>query len=387
MMFEAFRARYGQDPTIGVRAPGRVDLMGSHTDYNEGKVMTLTLDRGIRILARPRDDGRVRLHSLDREPDGEFRAEDPGQASVSGWGRYVQGVAVELQRAGQPIVGADLLVSGNLPMASGLSSSAALEAASITAFERLGGFRLEPVDKARLAQRAENDWLGVPCGILDQYSSILGEKDSALVLDCRSVTHRLVALPHGLTVVLADTRAPRELGESAYAERRQACETAVNVLRRATPSVTHLRDVSPAMLEAAQDGLDPTVLRRARFIVREHARVEALASALEQGDHARIGHLMRASFEGARDEFELCTEPMELMFEALDQGPGRVGCRQAGGGFGGCLVALVLENEVDRFCDTVTEHYERRSGVTPRVFPVSTDHPAGDLPLPAPPSA
>lgn len=236
-MSAAFAKLYGKRPKLGVRAPGRVDLMGSHTDYNDGFVLTLPINREIWILARPRKDGRVRMASLNMDSGFDFSANASELEVGEEWGRYVQGVALELKLAGYPVTGCDALVHGTVPLTSGLSSSAALEAACATLFESLGGFTLDKVEKALLTQRAENRWVGVNCGILDQYSSILGEKHKSLMLDCRSLTHHYASIPRDLRIVICNTRAPRQLSGSEYGDRRAQCEDATGL----TPEIYPIR--------------------------------------------------------------------------------------------------------------------------------------------------
>lgn len=378
-MNAAFQALYGREATLGVRAPGRVDLMGSHTDYNDGKVLTLPINRGIWILARPRSDGRVNMASLNMDSGFTFDVAAPGRNRETDWGRYAQGVAVELQEAGFPLEGCDALVHGTVPLASGLSSSAALEAACATLFEARGGFTLDPVQKALLTQRAENRWVGVNCGILDQYSSILGERRKALMLDCRSLTHSYARVPRGLRIVICNTRAPRQLSGSEYGDRRAQCEEGAAYFTAIDPGMKALRDVPLDLFEKHESELPETVARRCRFIIEENARVSALAAALDRDDRPAIAAIMSASFAGARDLFEISVPAMQAMMDAMSSAPGCVGCRQAGAGFGGCLVAIVEKDQVDAFCQATAMRYQQLSGLEPEVYPIRTTAGAGLL--------
>jgi galactokinase len=378
-MTEAFESLYGAAPAFGVRAPGRVDLMGSHTDYNDGLVLTLPINRGIWILARPRDDGRIRMASLNMDSGFAFDAKDPGQVKEADWGQYAQGVAVELQDAGYPLTGCDALVHGTVPLASGLSSSAALEAACATLFEALGGFKLDPVEKALLAQRAENRWVGVNCGILDQYSSILGETGKALLLDCRSLTHSYANFPGDLHIVICNTCAPRQLSGSEYGDRRAQCEQGAAFFAALDPGIKALRDVSLDVFEKHETKLPAKVARRSRFVIEENARVEALADALDHDKRQAIADIMAASFSGARDLFEISIPAMQAMMDAMNTAPGCVGCRQAGAGFGGCMVAVVEKEELDAFCRATADSYEKASGIVPEVYSIRTTDGAGLL--------
>jgi galactokinase len=378
-MTEAFRALYDAEPEVGVRAPGRVDLMGSHTDYNEGLVMTLPINREVWILARPRADDHVRMISLNMESETGFDTSDPQNGKLDDWGVYVQGVAVELHKAGFPLTGCDAVVHGTVPLSSGLSSSAALEAAVATLFEQLGNYSLDPVDKAKLAQRAENTWVGVNCGILDQYSSILGERHKTLVLDCRSLTHTYAAVPRDLQVVICNTNAPRKLSGSEYGDRRAQCEQGAAYFAEIDSSIKALRDVPLELFEEHEAELPELVARRSRFIIEENGRVKELASALESNDREGIDATMVASFAGCRDLFEISRPAMEAMFEAMHCGPGVVGCRQAGAGFGGCMVAIVEKARVDDFCGHTAEAYLAARGLEPDVYSIRTAAGAGVL--------
>ena len=378
-MSAEFIARFQREPQVWSRAPGRVDLMGSHTDYNEGDVLTLTIDRETWIAAAPREDGAVRISSLNVDGEHLFDANDTTAPLAEGWALYVQGVALILKDAGYPIIGCDALVCGTVPIGSGLSSSASLEAATAVLFEQLGDFTLDRLEMAKLCQRAENDVVGVQCGILDQYSSILGEKSKALLLNCRETTHRYADFPAGIQNIICNTRAPRQLSGSEYGERRSACEEAAAVFSRIDPSIRTLRDVSPAMLESHESELPRTVAERARFVVEEHLRVHTLAEALSANDHDAIGEITHRSYEGARDLFEISVPAMDAMIEAMRKGPGCIGARQAGAGFGGCMVAFVVEEQVDAFSDVVARTYESATGITPEIYPTHTAAGAGRL--------
>jgi galactokinase len=375
----AFTDRYGRPPTVVVRAPGRVDAMGSHTDYNEGFVLTLPIDLDTWIAAAPREDDRIRLASLNADATGELSLAGAGRFRAGDWLVYPHAVATVLADEGFALTACDVLVHGTLPLASGLSSSASLEAATAVLLATLGGHAIEPVRMARLCQRAENEIVGVPCGILDQYTSILGRAGSALLLDCRHLRHEHVALPRDLRVVVCDTRAPRRLGGSAYGERRASCEAGVRALAARLSGVTALRDVTPAELSAHADALDPTTRARCRFVVEENARVHALAAALRDADREAIGALCDASFRGARDLYAITVPAMEAMIEAMRGAPGVVGARQAGAGFGGCTMAFVEAERVDAFASRAAAAYERTTGTRPGIHAVRIAAGAGVL--------
>jgi galactokinase len=374
-----FAQRYGDPPSIWVRAPGRVDLMGSHTDYNDGHVLTMTVDRDVWLAARPRPDRRVAIASLDMPGSAEFDLDAIGHDPVVHWTDYVRGVAQVLVEEGLDLVGFDGFVHSTVPFGSGLSSSAALEVATLLGFGAASGFRLEPLQAAILGQRAENEFVGVSCGILDQYTSIFGEAGHALLLDCRHLVSRPVAIAPHLAVVICDTRSERRIGVTGYGERRAQCEEGVARLRAVDHSLRALRDVSPEMLAAHEDALSPVVARRCRFILEEERRVLDLEAALRAGDRQALGDLFAASWDGANRLFEIVSPAMTAMRAAISGAPGFIAGRQAGGGFGGCLVALVERGDVDAFRAHVERTYRAATSIAPVVFPVEAAPGAGPV--------
>ena len=361
----AFHRQFSATPEVWVRAPGRVDLMGSHTDYNQGFVLTLPIDRDTWIAARANGSRQVRLYSMNLNEAVSFDVSDTS-ASTNGFGRYVQGVSLILGSEGYALSGFDAVVHSTVPLRSGLSSSAALEAATAVLIARLGAFTIEPVRMARLCQRAENEIVGMQCGILDQYSSILGQAGSAVVLDCRHLTHCQAQLPSDLQVVICNTCAPRELTGSEYGDRRAQCEAGARQL-----GVPYLRDVSIESFAQREHELPALVARRCRFIIEESARVAQLAAALNVADRAAIGRVTAASYAGARDLFEIGAPAMDAMMRAITSAPGVVGARQAGAGFGGCMVAFVDRQQLDAFVAHVSQRYAQETGRDPEVYPVS----------------
>ena len=376
----AFAERFGGEPSTWCRAPGRVDLMGSHTDYNLGFVLTLPIGRDTWIAARPRRDRSVRVHSLNLDEDCVLQLDDLVPRGPRRWGDYVGGVAAVLQAEGLATSGWEGVVHGTVPIGSGLSSSAALECAVATVFEVLGGWTMEPVRKARLCQRAENEFVGVQCGILDQYTSCVGQEGCALLLDCRDLSSRPVELPDDIRVVICDTRSRRELAASEYGTRRAQCEEGARRL-----GVGALREVSVEQLVARESALPPDVARRCRFIVEENDRVRRLARALPAGDRSAIREACAGSFRGAVELYEIGAPAMELMMAAMMTAPGVIGARQAGAGFGGCMVALVDAERVGPFADAVDAAYREAGGVEPVIDPVGPGAGAGVIqPPPSP---
>ena len=360
-----FREKFASEPELWARAPGRVDLMGSHTDYNLGFVLTLPISRDTWIAARRRDDGVVRIHSMNLDADDEFRLDRIESVADSRWCNYVRGVAAILQNEGFALTGCDAVIQSTVPLESGLSSSAAIECALATVFEALGGWSVTPQQKALLCQKAENEFVGMKCGILDQYSSCLGREGCALLLDCRDLSTRTVHVAGGIRVVICNTMSQRRLTGGEYLQRRSECEQGAALL-----GVSALRELTPEALAARLHELPEQVAKRCEFIVAESARAEALAGALQAGDRAAVAQLCADSFAGAMDLYEICAPAMSSMMEAMLAAPGVIGARQAGAGFGGCMVALVDAASTDAFRAAVLEAYHGATGVQAEVYTV-----------------
>ena len=369
---EVFQQCFGTAPSLWVRAPGRVDLMGSHTDYNLGYVLTLPIGRDTWIAARPRADRTVQLYSLNLEAHANFSLDrlvpDPQQR----WGNYLRGVALVLQAEGFNLAGFDGVIHSTVPMSSGLSSSAALECATATLFEALGGWELEPVQKALLCQRAENQFVGVNCGILDQYTSCVGQEGCALLLDCRDLSSRPVKLAEGIAVVICDTKFKRELAGSEYGQRRAQCEEGARQL-----GLRALREISLAEFYPREQELSPEVAQRCRFIVEENDRAVKLSAALIVGDRATVLNLTTKSFHGACELYEIGVPAMQSMMAAMLKAPGVIGARQAGAGFGGCMVAFVEREQVEAFAESVRRDYHNATGIQPETYAVEAAAGAG----------
>lgn len=359
---QAFQQRYSQNPAVVVRAPGRVNLIGEHTDYNDGFVLPMAIDRAVWIALRPRQDGIIRLHSLDFEETAEFDLNQL-QHENAGWVEYVKGVAWSLQEAGYELRGWEGIVAGNVPVGAGLSSSAALELATARAFATVAGWPWDVAAMARLAQRAENRWVGVKCGIMDQMISAGGVAGHALLIDCRSLATEAVPLPPGAVVIVLDTNTRRGLVDSAYNERRRQCEAAARFF-----GVPALRDVMMATFEARAGELDPVTRRRARHVISENERTLLAAAAMRRGDAATLGQLMNASHASLRDDFEVSSRELNIMAAAAQAESGCFGARMTGAGFGGCAVALVTAETAEAFAGNVRQQYQAATGLSPNVY-------------------
>ena len=369
---DAFDRRFGGAPTAVVRAPGRVNLIGEHTDYNEGFVLPLAIDREVRMAVRPREDGRVIVRALDVGEEAEFEA--PSPAKGRGWSEYLKGVAWSLKDQGFELRGFEAVMSGNVPRGSGLSSSAALELATARAFYISSGFEWDPQQIARACQIAENEWLGVKSGIMDQLASAAGEEGHALLIDCRSLAIEAVPLPAGSAVLVLDTMTRRALVSSSYNERRAQCEEAAALL-----GATSLREVSSDALVAHTERLGPVLFRRARHVVTENERTREAASAMGRGEAQRLGELMNESHASLRDDFEVSSPALDSIANCARVQPGCFGSRLTGAGFAGCAVALVEADEAGRIAETVSECYREATGRKPQIYLCRAAAGAGEL--------
>jgi galactokinase len=350
-----FQERFGAMPDFIVRAPGRVNLIGEHTDYNEGFVFPMAIDRATWIALSPRTDSRVFLYALDFDEPIEFDLYEMSKASASP-AEYVKGVAWALQDAGYRLNGFEGVLKGDVPIGAGLSSSAALELATAKAFSLVSGFNWDAPRMALLAQRAENQWVGVNCGIMDQMISAVGKQDHALLIDCRTLSAQPAPLPQGTAVVVLDTNTRRGLVDSAYNERRSQCEAAAQFF-----GVEVLRDVSSAQLEGAQAQLHEVTYRRAKHIISENERVLEAQVSMQAGDATTLGKLMYASHVSLRDDFEVSSPALNQVVEIAQGHPACYGARMTGAGFGGCAVALVKLEAAQAFVDYISASYDAES--------------------------
>lgn len=362
-----FRELYGQEPAI-YRAPGRVNLIGEHTDYNDGFVFPAAIDLFAWVAIAPRADKRIRVESENFRDAAEFPLDAPPQAAKSGWSRYIFAVAFVLQQGGHPLRGANLLVRGDVPIGAGVSSSAALEVATGLAFLANSGIAMDGRSLARLCQKAENEIVGARVGIMDQLASACGVADHALLLDCRSLEFRALPLPAGIRLVICNTMVKRELAASAYNTRRAECEEGVRILARRFPEVRALRDATLDQLQICREVVPENVFKRCRHVITEDARVMQAADALEQNRLDDLSRAMAESHRSLREDYEVSCAELDLMVELANQSPGVRGARMTGAGFGGCTINLVEHDAVDLFRERVSAEYARQTGIQPDIY-------------------
>jgi galactokinase len=361
-VIQEFQSRFDTPPSLVVRAPGRVNLIGEHTDYNDGFVLPMAIDRAIWIALRPRDDQLVVAHSLDFDKPAEFHLGSLKKAKT-GWAEYLKGVAWALQEAGHGLQGWEGIVAGDVPVGAGLSSSAALEMATARAFGAVSNLGWDAMHMARLGQKAENAWVGVNCGIMDQMISAAGVAGHALLIDCRSLETQAVPLPPETVVVVMDTVTRRGLLDSAYNERRAQCEAAARFF-----GVAALRDVSVEEFAARASQLPDPMRRRARHVVTENARTLAATQAMREGDAPELGRLMDASHVSLRDDFEVSSHELNVIVSSSRGQPACYGARMTGAGFGGCAVALVRAEAAESFAASTSADYQAETGIIPHIY-------------------
>jgi len=368
MIERDFFTVYGAPPETVVRAPGRVNLIGEHTDYNDGFVLPAAIDRSIDFAGRKRADRLVRVHSLDFDAAVEFSLDDIQKDSNNRWGNYIRGVSKYLEEDGHRLSGADLIFGGNVPREAGLSSSAAVEVGTAVFWRNLLRLELDPVYLVKLARKAENQFVGVPCGIMDQFISALGRQDHALFLDCRNLSYRHVPLRDDVKVVVCNSGVKRALAQSEYEVRLNQCRQAVAQIASTVRPVKSLRDVTPADLEAARPALSEVLFRRARHVVTENQRVLEAVRVLESGDVERFGELMDASHESLRDDYQVSSKELDVLVELAWKQPGVLGARMTGAGFGGCTVNLVRQEAAEAFAEAVRRGYQDALGLKAEIY-------------------
>jgi galactokinase len=380
---QRFVQLFGESPRI-YQAPGRVNLIGEHTDYNDGFVMPAAIGFYTRASVAPRHDRKLVIYSENYSEQVEFDLDHLPATRAGHWSDYVIGVVKMLVRSGKKLGGANLLVDGNVPQGAGLSSSASIEVAVGYALLDLADHaadRPKP-DRTKLAllcQQAENEFVGARCGIMDQFVASHGERGKALLLDCRSLEYRQLPLPDDAALAICNTMVKHSIAKGEYNQRRDECEAGVRLLAKYLPHAQALRDVTPEDLKAYEHELPDIVRRRCRHVIAENARVLHAAAALELGDLQAFGNLMLESHRSLRDDFEVSCAELDLMVELAEQAKGVYGTRMTGGGFGGCTIALVEAGCVEAFKRTVQEGYERSTGCKPEIYVCSAADGVGQI--------
>ena len=379
LMVETFRELFGSAEGLRTfRAPGRVNLIGEHTDYNLGFVLPVALGLATTVASAPATDGMLRIYSEQRHEMRQFPVEDLAEREPAhDWSDYPVGVARELIRAGFAFQPANLFIRSTVPEGSGLSSSAALEVSSALALLR--GRSVNPLELALICQRAERNFVGMPCGIMDQYISIFGKRDSAVEIDCRSLGHRMVPLPAGVTFVAVNSMVKHALASSAYRDRVAECAAAATAAMSRFPEVESLRDLTPEQLAAVAPQLTDVVARRARHVVTEDRRVGQFVDASGQRDAPRMGRLMLESHASLRDDYQVSCDELDYLVQAAMKIDGVYGSRMTGGGFGGCTVTLLRADAAGAFQEKIVAAYEAGFDVTPQVYLCQASDGAGEI--------
>ncbi len=366
-LMERFRKLYGNEPLL-VQAPGRVNLIGEHTDYNEGFVFPAAIEFQTQIAIAKRPDRRIIVTSENYAERVEFDLDHLPKAPRNHWSDYVVGIVGLLERKLGGLPGADLLLHGDVPQGAGLSSSASLEVAVCTAFLELSGKRMEGVAIALLCQQAENEFVGARCGIMDQFISVHGKKNHALRLDCRTLEYRLLPIPPDVRLVICNTMVRHSLSGGEYNERRAECEAGARFFAERIPGVRSLRDVTLEEFEKFGGHMPEVIRKRCHHILTENLRVLQAAEALQAGDLKLFGRLMGSSHASLRDDFEVSCEELDLMVRLAVQNKGVYGARMTGGGFGGCTINLVQQSHVESFRENVAAGYEKGTGRAPEIY-------------------
>jgi galactokinase len=362
-VIQAFQGKFGSTPTYLTRAPGRVNLIGEHTDYNDGFVLPMAIDRHIWVAAALRNDRTLAVHSVDFGADVSFSLEHLQDQSLPHWTHHLRGVWYLLKERGISLPGANILIAGDVPIGAGLSSSAAIEVALIELALAINHTAWPQHEKALFGVEVEHKFSGMPSGVMDQMASAVSQAGHALLIDCRSLETSRVHLPDHIAVVVMDTATRRQLVASAYAERRQQCEEAAKIL-----GVSALRDADLKTVKAQQQELGDVRFRRARHIVSENERVLLFIQALQSHDLSKAGELMNQSHVSLRDDYEVSREELDIISDIARQQSGCYGARMTGAGFGGCAVAFVQFDAVEDFIPAVIADYETRTNLHPELY-------------------
>ena len=378
----AFEKLYGTTPRV-FRAPGRVNLIGEHTDYNDGFVLPMAIDRETAVAIATRRDRILRIRSLNLDDLREINLDQIGLGRQGNWTDYVEGIVSALSEKGLKLCGADIALKSDVGIGSGLSSSAALEIALATALTAVAGASIDKLSLALAGQTAEHVHVGIMCGIMDQFTSVHALKNHAILLDCRSLESQQIPLKlDKYQVVICDTKVRHTLASSQYNQRRQDCQSGVKLLSAALPGIRALRDVSPEELERHRSFLPDIVYRRCRHVIGENDRTLKAAVALSSGQLVAMGGLMAASHQSLRDDYQVSCKELDILVESAENQDGVLGARMTGGGFGGCTVNLVEQSRFELFRENISREYQARTGIVPEIFAVNASSGAEEVPFP-----
>ena len=361
-----FKELFNEQPIL-IRSPGRVNLIGEHTDYNHGYVLPAAIDKAIYLAITPRTDRCCRICALDLREEHEFGFSG-FQPTKKGWPNYLMGVVDQFVKGGHKIGGFNCVFAGDIPIGAGLSSSAAIEGGLAYALNYLFDLRIEDLELVKLAQRAENEFVGVQCGIMDQYINIFGKQGNVLRIDCRSLEYEYHPFDHDVSIVLFDTRVSHSLASSEYNRRRKECSEGVKIISRSYPHVTHLRDVSVEMLAEFKYQMGTATYRRCKYVVEENERVLKACRALKKRDLKAFGHYMYETHEGLSLGYEVSCDELDYLVELVKDDPKVYGSRMMGGGFGGCTINLIEKDEIERISNRVTEKFKQRFNLEPKTY-------------------
>lgn len=366
---KAFQEHFSQYDPLIVLAPGRVNLIGEHTDYNDGFVLPMAIDAKILLAGSLRTDKQVHLYSLDYQEENIFNLDDFTVTKEQAWSNYIRGVCAMFLKT-TPLSGMNIVLQGDIPQGAGLSSSAALEVGTALLIRNLHKLNTSPIELIKLAQQAENDFVGVKCGIMDQFISMLGSKDHVLFLDCRSLEYELVPAPfrhHNASIIVVDSGIKRGLVDSEYNLRRNQCEQAVIQLKQHLPHITSLRDIGIEHLHLV-NSLETDLCKRARHVITENKRVQDAVEYLKTDSIKQFGKLMNESHVSLRDDYQVSCRELDLIVELAQSVPGTYGARMTGAGFGGSTVSLVADSSIEQFKAKILEIYAKQTKYTPKIY-------------------
>lgn len=370
-LYEAYTKQFPDSAaTLGATAPGRVNLLGEHTDYNDGFALPMAIDAQIALVGAANNSDKVHIYSLDFKTMDSFSLQDITITETNTWSNYIRGVCAMLIEAGHSLQGMNIVLQGNVPLGAGLSSSAALEVATALFTDELNQLNVDRVELVKIAQKAENDFVGVNCGIMDQFASMMSEKDHALFLDCRTLDYETISAQFeklGYAIVVINSGVERGLVDSEYNLRRSQCEDAVRELQKDLPEITALRDVSVENMELI-NALPADLKKRAKHVVTENQRVLDGVKALEANDLQTFGRLLNESHISLRDDYEVSCSELDLLVELTRSIPGTLGARMTGAGFGGSMISLTAQDDIETLKKLVLEEYQKQTGITPEIF-------------------